>query len=61
MNFPVVIFESDCKNLINFMDKMMKVPWETDAIAEDFKVWATSRRWTFVWCDRERETKGLTG
>lgn len=33
MNFPVVIFESDCKNLISCInDSKVQVPWEIDGV-----------------------------
>lgn len=55
MEFPVVVFESDCKNLINCINDPRKpCPWEIAALVDDIKDWAGARQWFFVWCCREK-------
>lgn len=52
-NFPEVIYESDCKNLITYAtDSKAQCPWEMATIVADIKKWAGTRRWSFVWCNR---------
>ncbi|KAI8537122.1 hypothetical protein RHMOL_Rhmol09G0001000 [Rhododendron molle] len=49
-NFPAVIFESDCKCLIEIISgSNSNGCWEIQVIVEDIKSWAKERRWSFVW------------
>ncbi|KAI8524398.1 hypothetical protein RHMOL_Rhmol13G0147200 [Rhododendron molle] len=55
MNFSEVIFESDCQELIKYINDGNRLcAWEIYSVVEDIKVWAQSRRWSFVWCNRKK-------
>lgn len=55
MNYPEVIFESDCQELIKYINYSNRpCAWEICSVVEDIKAWAQSRRWSFVWCNREK-------
>ncbi|KAI8550978.1 hypothetical protein RHMOL_Rhmol06G0148700 [Rhododendron molle] len=57
LNLPEVIFESDCKALIDCLNSSSaQCPWEIYAIVEDIKGWAAARNWSFVWCCRNSNT-----
>lgn len=54
-NLSEVLFESDCKELINCINNSPEqCPWENAAVVEDIKTWAASEQWSFVWCNREK-------
>lgn len=54
-NFPSVIFESDCKILIEMISGSSSLGcWEIQAIVEDIKSWARDRQWSFVWGNRSK-------
>ncbi|KAI8567798.1 hypothetical protein RHMOL_Rhmol02G0149600 [Rhododendron molle] len=53
-DFTEVIFESDYQNLINSVgDLKMQCSWEIEAIVNDIREWAVTKRWSFVWCGRK--------
>lgn len=55
MNFAEVIFESDCLELVKAVtDGKGACPWEVNTMVEDINEWAKCRRWSFVWCCREK-------
>ncbi|KAI8561723.1 hypothetical protein RHMOL_Rhmol04G0363100 [Rhododendron molle] len=54
MNYPRVIFDL-CQKLISCInDSKRPCPWEISSVVEDIKAWAQSRRWSFIWCNREK-------
>ncbi|KAI8572085.1 hypothetical protein RHMOL_Rhmol01G0171300 [Rhododendron molle] len=55
MNYLEVIFESDCLTLINcFKDDKSACPWEIKTIVDDIKIGAQLRKWSFIWCNMEK-------
>ncbi|KAI8553832.1 hypothetical protein RHMOL_Rhmol05G0047000 [Rhododendron molle] len=51
--FQSVIFESDCKSLITYInDPKSRCPSEVEAVVNDIKEWARTRHWSFNWCRR---------
>lgn len=55
MGVDEVFFESDCLELVKGVtDTKFACPWEICTMVEDIKEWAKSKRWSFMWCGREK-------
>lgn len=55
MGFSEVVFESDCLELITCLHSGNSAgPWEIRAVIDDLKFWSSSFKWSFVWCNREK-------
>ncbi|XP_058201480.1 uncharacterized protein LOC131316197 [Rhododendron vialii] len=57
MDVSVVIFESDCKNLIDSInDPKAQVGWQISTTVENIKRWAGAKQWSFVWTNRKNNS-----